>query len=187
MNKLKWGLRLLTVCCVIFPLLFTFSVYQNNLLGMIVPPQIMNLMSGQNNQNSNNENALTSLFGIDPDNFVSPTLVGEPQFDNTTNTLSVNLNFTNPLGNQSLAINSMSVKVTDGNGTFLATLQLAHPVTLAPGQSGILSIDGAISEENMAYLANSNSTSLEGLQLSDFNADIGGIQVHLDNLNDLMS
>lgn len=196
MNKLKWCLRLVTVCLVIFPLLFTFLAYSNNLPALILPPQIAAAMSGD-------ENAIQSVL---PDfeniniNDIAPVL-NDFQF-NEDGSFSLSFNVTSPL-NSPITFNSLSLTVTDENGTILGTIELTNSVLLNPGGSSTVPINGVISQEFLALLQNNgidptdpnfnpeNITGIDlninGIKLTNVNIDIGGVIVHVDelNLNDL--
>jgi hypothetical protein len=194
LNKLKWGLRSITICCILIPLLFTALTYQTNLVGLIVPPEIQDLLqnggSGQGDQGGSGMDSIATLLGIDMENFTAPQIVQEPTFNNETGEMTMVFNFTNPMTENDLAINSMSVDVTDSNGNVLMTVNLDQAVIIAAGQTGNLPISGQLTEQAMAMLQSQGGDmenfDFSSLTFSNFNADIGGIVIHLDNLNELM-
>lgn len=192
MNKLKWGLRTITLCCVILPLLFTVLAYQNNLIGLIVPPQVTAAMSG-------NSQAIQEVL---PDfsnmSNVKPTFNDDFQFNPTDGTFSFSINLTNPLDTP-VKVNSFSLTVTDENGTILGTINLGNPVTLVPDKNSTIPVEGALSQELITLLQNSGinpadpnfnpenigeiGLDLNNIHLTNVNLDIGGIQLHIDELN----
>ena len=192
MNKLKWSLRVITICCTILPLLFTVLVYQDNLMGLVVPPQITDAMSGDNQ-------AIQEILPDFSDMFnEEPTFNDDFQFNPEDGTFSFSLNLTSPL-DIPLPVNSFSLTVSDENGSILGTINLGDPLVLVPNQTSMISFEGTLSQELIELLQNSgmdptnpdfNPENLEelGLDLDDIhltnvNLDIGGIQLHIDELN----
>ncbi len=190
MNKLKWALRLITVCCIALPLIFTVLSYKDNLLGIIVPSQIMGAMSGQ-----------SSMKEVLPDLKISdlqPTYNNDFQFDSNTNSFTVSFNVTNPLNN-SITINKISFDVTYDNGTALGTIELDHPVTLLPGENSTIPIAGGLSQDFVNFLQengvdlsnlNFNSENMgdldinpSDLRVTNLSLDIGGVQVQMNEFD----
>ncbi|UCH02068.1 MAG: hypothetical protein JSV20_09720 [Candidatus Bathyarchaeota archaeon] len=192
MNKLKWILRTITICCVILPLLFTVLDYRDNLIGLIVPPQIIDAMSG------NNQAIQKLVPDISNMRNVEPTFNDDFQFNPEDGTFQFSINVTSPL-EIPVTCNSFSLTVTDENGTILGTITLGNPVTLTPGTNSTISIEGTFSQELISLLQNSGIDPADptftpedigeiGLDLTDIrftnvDIDIGGIQIHGDNLN----
>ena len=192
MNKPKWILRTITVCCAILPLLFTVLAYQDNLLGLIVPSQIIDVMSG-------NDQVMQEIL---PDfsnmSNVEPIFNDDFQFNPENGTFSLSINLTNPLDTP-VSFNSLSTTVTDENGTILGTINLGNPMTLVPDKISTIPIEGAFSQELISLLQNSgidptepnfNPENMEeigldinNIHLTNVNIDIGGIQIHIDELN----
>lgn len=193
MNKVKWILRTVTICCVVLPLLFTVLIYKDNLLGLILPPQVMAAMSGQGNNQSAMQQVLPDLGNLSD---LQPTYNNDFQFNTNDDSFTVSFTINNPL-NSTISVNTISLTVTDGNGTTLGTIQLDHPISLLPGQNSSVPIEGALSPDFVGYLQ-SNGVDLtnfnpenmtgsnfdpSGLHLTNVELDIGGIQVHVDDLS----
>ena len=192
MNKLKWILRTITICCAILPLLFTVLAYQDDLIGLIVPPQITALISG-------NDQAIQEIL---PDfskmGNVETTFNDDFQFNPEDGTYGLSINLTSPLDTP-VTFDSLSLTVTDENGTILGTINLGNPVTLVPGKNSTIPIEGALSQELITLLQNNgidptdpdfNPENMEeigldinNIHLTNVNIDIGGIQIHLDEFN----
>ena len=102
MNKLKWTLRTITICCALLPLLFTVVTYQDNLIGLLVPPQITDTLSG-------NDQAIQKIL---PDfsnmRNVEPTLNDDFQFNPEDKTFKFSINLTNPL-DTAVTFNSLNL------------------------------------------------------------------------------
>jgi hypothetical protein len=192
MNKVKWVLRTITICCTILPLLFTVLAYQNNLIGLIVPPKITAAMSG-------NGQAMQEILP-DLSNMTNarPTFNNDFQFDPQDGTYKFSINLTSPL-NTPVTLYSLSTTVTDENGTILGTINLGNPVTLVPGKNSTIPIGGALSQELITLLQNrgidpaapnfnpenmgETGLDINNIHFTNVNMNVGGIQIHLDKLN----
>lgn len=194
MKKLKLILNVIYILCIVLPLLFTVLTYKDDLRGLILPPQIMNAVTGQSSDQSN------PLSDILPNiNFsdINPTYNNDFQFNPEDNSFSFSVDINNPL-NESISINTLSVTITDGNGTVIATIELNNPVNLVPGEGSTVEIGGALGQEFVTFLqdngvnlsdpdfdpANLNGIDINpsDLHLTNVTLDIGGIQVHMDDL-----
>ena len=192
MNKLKWSLRTITICCAILPLLITVLAHQDNLIDLIVPPQLSVAMS-RNGQFL--QEILPDLNNIQD---IEPTFNDDFQFNPEDGTFGFSINLTSPL-NTPITIYSFSLIATDENGTILGNINLGNSVTFVPDENSTIPIEGAISQELISLLQNSgidltepnfNPENLEeiGLDLNNIHftnidIDIGGIQIQLDELN----
>ncbi len=191
MNKLKWSLRIITVCGTLLPLLFTVLVYQDNLMGLLVPPQITDAISGDNQ-------ALQEIFPDFSDMFnVEPTFNDDFQVNPEDGTFSFSMNFTSLL-DIPLPVNSFSLTVSDENGSILGTINLGDSLVLVPSQTSMIPVEGTLSQELIELLQNSgmdptnpdfNPENIDELgldfndiHLTNVNLDIGGIQLHIDEL-----
>jgi hypothetical protein len=129
---------------------------------------------------------------------VKPTFNDDFQFNPTDGTFSFSINLTNPLDTP-VKVNSFSLTVTDENGTILGTINLGNPVTLVPDKNSTIPVEGALSQELITLLQNSGinpadpnfnpenigeiGLDLNNIHLTNVNLDIGGIQLHIDELN----
>ena len=99
MDKVKIALTILSIVIVIGPLAGIAYVYRDNLLGLVVPPQIKSMISGGDSTGSQSQ-----------PQFQPPQLVGQPQYNAQTGAVSVSFNFTNPLTNK-ISIDKLSAEV----------------------------------------------------------------------------
>ena len=192
MNKVKWSLRTITVCCAILPLLFTVLAYQGNLIDLMVPPQIKDVMSGN----------IQSMQEILPDlsnmsTFV-PTFNNDFHFNSTEGTFGFSMNLESPLETP-ITFNSFSLTVTDENGTSLGTINLGNALTLVPGMNSTIPIEGTVSPELVTLLQDYGinltdphftpenleqiGADLTNINFTNVNIDVGGISIHLDQLD----
>ena len=192
MSKLKWILRTTTICCIILPLLFTVLAYQDNLIGLLVPPQINAAMSG-------NDQAIQEILpNFSKISNIEPIYNDDFQFNPEDGTYGCSVNLTNPLDTQ-VTFDSLNLTLTDENGTILGTINLGNPVTLVPGEISTIPIEGELSQELITLLQNNgidltnpnfNPENIEEIgldinkiQLTNVNIDVGGVQIHIDELN----
>jgi len=192
MNNLKRTLRIITICCAILPLLFTVLVYQENLIGLLVPPQITAAILGK-------DQAIQELL---PDfntlSNVEPTFNNDFQFNPEDGTYHFSINLISPLPTP-ITFDSLSVTVTDENGTLFGSVNLGNPVTFVPDKNSTIPLEGTLSQEFITLLQNSDldpadpnfnpenieeiDLELSNIHLTNLNTDIGGIQIHTDDLN----
>jgi hypothetical protein len=150
----------------------------------------MNNGNSDNNQaNSNNNiNSTLAQFGINTNNLQTPQ-VESLSYDNQTGTADLTLNFTNPMKTQTLDVSSFSVDVADSNGTHLVTVQLDQGIDIGAGQTGNLSLmANALNDQGKALMeslisGNGGTIDTSDLQFTNLNANVGGIIIHVDNLN----
>ena len=194
MKKLKIFLTLLSVLLIVVPIAFEVVLYRDNLLGLIVPPEMINLVNGDS-RNGDGGNLLTSsdnggslisgnsdVSSLLSSGFELPQLVGEPQYNPDTNTLSFTFNFTNPL-ETSIAVDKFEAGIVSHDGVFLGNVSLAKPLRLEPGQTIDITVIDALSPEALNYfktLVGQNSINVDFVNL---NVVVAGITFHVDRQN----
>ena len=192
MNKLKGVLRTITICCAILPLLFTVLTYQDNLIGLLIPPQITAAMFG------NDQEIQELLPDFNNMRNVETTFNDDFQFNPEDGTYGLSINFSSPVDTP-VTFNSLNLTVTDENGTILGTINLSNPMTLVPRKNSTISIEGALSQELITLLQDSGidptdpnfspenmedfGLDINNIHLTNVNIDIGGIQIQIDELN----
>jgi hypothetical protein len=186
MDKLKVFFTLLSILIIAVPITVEVVLYRDNLLGLVVPPEITNLFNGnQNSGDSNNpvknDTVISSLVnsGID-----LPQPVGEPQYNPETKTVSFTFNFTNPLQTP-LVVNKLEASiVSHDTGVFLGNVTLEKPIELKPGQTMDITAIDALSDETINYF---KTTAFDQKSINaDFvnlTVDLGGVIVQIDRQN----
>jgi hypothetical protein len=177
MNKVKIFLTILTIAIIVIPITVEVLAYRNNLLGLIIPPEIANMANGS----SSNGNSTSSLVNSQ---FELPQPVGEPQYNPETKTVSFTFNFTNPL-NTPVTINKLEAGiVSHDDGVFLGNVSISEPLTLVPGQTVDITALGVLSDDAINYFkthyAGQNSINVD---FTNLNVDVAGIQVQVDRQN----
>jgi hypothetical protein len=182
-DKVKWSLRAITVCCILIPLLVLGFTSGNKLTGLIVPPQLQSLINQNGQNNSNVLNSTIAQLGINPNNIQAPK-VENLTYDSSTGIATLTLNLTNPLTYQSLEVSNFSLTVAS-NGTQPVTIQLAEPINIAANQTGDIAIPLTSSDPQALQSLISGNQTMSNLQFSNLNLDANGITVHIGNLNQL--
>jgi|WetSurMetagenome_2_1015567.scaffolds.fasta_scaffold195826_1 hypothetical protein len=196
--KLKWILRLITVCCIVTPLVVVAAINSNNLLGLVVPPQVEKLINNANSigssngvqSNGNNDiNSTLLQLGVNPDKLQAPQ-IEQLTYNNETGIADLIISFANPMENTALDVKQFSVDVADSKGTPLFTIQLDKAIDIGAGQTGDISLSGNALNDNakviMGNLINGNNTqslNIDNFKLSNLNADVGGISIHVENVD----
>ena len=169
MEKVKIALTILSILIVIGPLAGVTYVYRDNLLGIVVPPQIKSLVSG-------NSSAL---------NFKTPTVVGEPQYNAQTGEFAVSFNFTNPLTN-GVSIDKLSAEVQSEDGVSLGNISINQPVQITPGETSTINVSGLLNQNTISQFEAQNP-GVNGINISleNLNVDVAGVNVHMDQVNNV--
>jgi hypothetical protein len=170
MDKVKLLLTLVSIVIVAAPLLGVVLTYQDNLVGLFVPPEMAemanSLMGGEGTEGS----------GLEP-----PTMVGKPEYDPATRTFSVSFEFKNsfPLD---ITIKSLIGNIRCEEHRFhLGVASLSEPISIDAGETGTVTVLGTWTEEAITHFRNAHGD--EGLVnafLTDLVADISGLQLELD-------
>lgn len=170
MDKVKLLLTLVSITIVVVPILGVVLAYQDNLVDLFVPPEMIEmadgLMGGEGTEGS----------GIEP-----PTMVGEPEYDPATRTFSASFEFRNsfPLD---ITIKSLTGNIGCKEHRFhLGVASLSEPISIDAGETGTLTVLGTWTEEAITHFINAHGD--EGLVdavLTDLVVDISGLQLDLD-------
>ena len=181
MKKLKIILLFLTIAITITPIVIEVLLYRDNLLDLIIPPEIANIVNNKNN--NSNEKSINGNNLLNPD-FELPKPIGDPQYNPQTKTISYTFNFTNPLQTP-LEIDELQAGLVSHNdGFFLGNITINKPLKLDPGQTIDITALGILSDDAIDYLkvqsATQNSINLDFVNL---NVDLSGVQLQLDKQN----
>ena len=178
MDKVKIALTVLTIAIMVGPLAVMVYIYRDNLLGLVLPPQVSNLVNMNNNTNST---ALAS-------NFHPPMPVGQPKYNPENRTYTFAFNFTNPL-ESNISVDSMSAGVIcKQHNVFLGNVSLDSPLRIAPNETAIIDISGGWTEEALNHFKTYHSGPEDddiNVGLENLNVEVAGIQVSLDKLPDI--
>jgi len=170
MYKVRLLLTLITIAIVVIPIVGVLLAYQDNLLGLFIPPEmneiIDDFMGGDGTNGS----------GLEP-----PTMVGEPQYDEATRTFSVTFQFKNAFP-VDITINSLSGNIECDEHRFpLGNASLSKPVSIDAGETEIMTVFGTWTEEAISHFhtAHAGEETVD-VVLVDFAVDISGIQIQIN-------
>ncbi len=174
MDKVKIALTVLSILIVIGPLVGVAYVYRNNLLGLVVPPQIKDMVNGGDSTGAQSQ----------PE-FQPPQLVGQPQYNAQTGAVTVSFNFTNPLTNQ-ISIDKLSAEVQSEDGVSLGNISLNQPIQITPGETSIINVSGILNQNAISqFEAQNPGVNGINISLANLNVNVAGINVHMDQVNNV--
>ena len=173
MDKVRLVLTLVTILIVVIPLVGVVLAYQDNLVGLFVPPEMTEMaddfMGGE---------------GIDGSGLEPPRMVGEPEYDEATGTFSISFEYTNSLP-LDITINSLdgNIECEDHHFT-LGVASLSEAVSIDAGETGILTVVGSWAPsalgDNGHFKTHHGNEETVAVAMTDFSVDISGIQLELD-------
>jgi hypothetical protein len=166
MEKTKLALTVVSVLIILVPIAGAVYLYSDNLLGLIVPPQINNLL--QNNQQQE---------------FKPPQPTGTPQYNPQTGAFTLSFAVTNPF-DAPITISSLTgqVKAQDYN-VILGNVSLLQPVNLTPKETQTVTTTGTIdpTAANQIKAQNPNADNVE-VSLEDVAVTLGGVTVKIGDV-----
>ncbi|MCW3995041.1 MAG: hypothetical protein NWE98_02685 [Candidatus Bathyarchaeota archaeon] len=169
MDKVKLALTILSIAILVVPLMVMVYLNRDNLIGIVLPTQ--------NNSQMDFER-ITEKFQE-----IEPNLVRQPEFFPQNKSYILAFNFTNPLL-ENITVEAVSAQVfLQDRNMLLSNITLDHPLNILPGQSAIVAVSGALTDEAITYLKNSYSelNTVEAT-LQNIDIQISGVHVHLDKL-----
>jgi len=170
MDKVRLLLTLITIVIIVVPIVGMLLAYQNNLLGLFIPPEINeiadDLMGGDGANGS----------GLGP-----PTMVGEPEYDEASRTLSVTFQFKNTFP-VDITVNSLSGNIEcDDHGFSLGNASLSKPVSIGAGETKTMTVLGTWTEEAINHFQTDHAgEETVNVNMVDLAVDVSGIKVQTD-------
>jgi len=170
-NKTKFVLTMLSVAIFVLPLTVQVLAYQDNLLGIIFPPELANIA------NDNSSNPVSEQFQM-------PELVGEPEYNPETQTAKFTFRFTNPLNNE-LNVNALEAGIRcHDHGILLGNASIGNGLTLGPGETVEIMALGQLSDEAVNHFLTQHAGDDDvNVDFVNLNVEIGGIKIQLDEQN----
>ena len=181
MNKLKIFLALLTIAITVTPIALEALLYRDNLLDLIVPPEIINMFKGNGSNADGKSNSSINLLNSQ---LQLPQPVGEPQYNPETKTISYTFNFTNPTESPIKVDTLQAGIVSHDDGFFLGNVTIDKPFELEPGQTANITANGKLSDEAINYLKTKSATQDSiNVDFVNLNVDLAGLQLQIDKQN----
>ena len=167
LDKIRLILTVITIAISVVPVAAILLVYQNNLLGLIIPPELNEI--ADNLMSSGGANGLE----------LKP--VGPPQYDEASRTVTLTFQFKNTFP-VDLSINSMSGNVECAAHSFpLGTVTLDKPVSIGVGETKTIIVLGTWTEEAIGHLqtAHTGEETIDA-NLVGLTVDVKGIQFQMN-------
>jgi hypothetical protein len=181
MHALSVVLLLISIGTIVGPIGAVAIMYRDNLVQLVVPPQISNLINGNNNvmqdngnNNNNNDNGNNNSGG---GGLINPVFVGA-QINSEARTFTVTVNVTNSFS-YDLTLNSINATVESSQDNYqLGTISLTTPVTILAGQTSAVTVSGAWTQDAENYVLNNygGATSID-VNLVNTTVDVNGIVI----------
>jgi hypothetical protein len=135
MQKIRLLLTLITLATIVGPIAGILLVYQNNLLGLVIPPEVNKIMNG------------TFVTG----NPLEPPVFVDSHYNVTSQTVALTFRFTNPF-NFDLTINAMSADIEcDVHNFPLGHATLNNPVSIRASETATITILGTWTQEAISH------------------------------------
>jgi hypothetical protein len=135
MDKVRLALSLVTIAIIVVPIVGVLIAYQNNLLGLVIPPEVNeiadNLTHGSSSGSGNGQEVPTQI---------------NTTYNAASRTVTLTFQYKNPFGFD-VTINSMSGNIICDTDDFpLGTAHLDKPVSLSAGETATITVLGTWTE-----------------------------------------
>jgi len=164
MDKIRLLLILITLATIAGPIVGIMVLYRNNMIGLVVPPELTEIVSG----------TFVNDGSLEPPKFV------DSQYDLASRTVTLTFNFTNPL-NFDLTIKSMSANIE----CTLHKLSLGHAtlkdsVDIPPNQTALITVLGIWTDEAVSHFqsAHTDAKTID-VDLVGLTIDVSGINIQM--------
>jgi hypothetical protein len=176
MKKVKILLTILTILIAVVPLTVEVLIYRDNLTGLVIPPEISNLLNGSNI--AGNVGTVSSDISNTP--FEPPMLSGEPQYFPENNTVKFTYNFTNPLETE-ITIKTLQAQIVCHDHGFVLGEVGIDPSTLEPGKTINITAFGVLSDEALEHIATQHAgeTSIN-VDFQNLDVEMAGVTIQMD-------
>ena len=176
MKKVKILLTIFTILIAVVPLTVEVLIYRDNLTGLVIPPEISNLLDGANI--ADNVGTVTSDISNTP--FELPMISGEPQYFPENNTVKFTYNFTNPLETE-ITIKTLQAQIVCHDHGFVLGEVGIDPSTLEPGQTVNITAFGVLSDDALEHIATQHAgeTSIN-VDFQNLDVEMAGVTIQMD-------
>jgi len=177
MQEVVLILSLLSITLIVAPVGAVALMYQDNLVALVIPPEIGGLITGDDGDLFLNDIGSTDFSSLIIPEFVSADI------DNDANTFTVVVDVTNNV-NYTFQLNILSTDVYSTQDNYhLVSVALSNPpVTLTPGGTSRVVVTGTWTDEAEAYfIENYWGASSMSIQLANTTIDVNGIAITLSD------
>jgi hypothetical protein len=174
-------LLLITIGTTVGPVGAVVIMYRDNLSGLVIPPQVEEIMSGDSSIFA--ENIITNDSGgeqetadLIPMGFIMPTFVSAT-VDASTKTFTVTVNVTDFL-NYDLTLKTIDATVVNSDdGNQLADIHLTNPQTIPAGQAALVTVSGHWTQAAEDFYTTHPDAQSINVKLTNVAIDVNGITV----------
>jgi hypothetical protein len=166
-------LLLISIGTIVGPVGAVVVMYRDNLVQLVVPPQINDIING----NSAISNITQDNGKSGPGGFLTPVFVGA-QIDNVSRTFTVTVNFTNTF-NLNLTLNGLSAGVVCSQHNYpLGNISINGVIEVLSGETTQITVSGAWNQdaENHFTTEHAGATAID-VNLVNLTIDVNGITV----------
>ena len=167
MDKVRLALSLLTIAIIVIPIAGVIVAYQNNLLGLVIPPEVneiaSNLTHGGSSSNGNGQEFPTQINST---------------YNAASRTVTLTFQYKNPFGFH-VTINSMSGNIICDTDNFpLGTANLEKPVSLRANETATITVLGTWTEAAISHFQTAHpGAKTINADLVDLVVDAQGIKI----------
>ena len=171
LDKVRLILTVITIAINVLPIAGVLLMYRDNLLGLVVPPEINTVINDVVTPGKPVEESLVNF-----------TFEGS-QYDAESRRVTAEFAITNPL-NVDLAVNSMSADVLcTEHGFSIGHGGISNPVDIGAGETATIGIEGTWTEEAINHFKTFHSGAENiDIGLTGLSIDVNGIVVETDEL-----
>lgn len=171
LDKVRLILTVITIAINVLPIAGVLIMYRDNLLGLVIPPEINTVI----NEGVISEGSLEDAVG----NF---TFV-DSHYDAASRTVTLTFEVTNPL-KFDLAVNLMSVDVRCAEHDFpIGHALISDPVDIGAGETASIAIEGSWTQEAIDHFltAHAGAQTID-IELSGLSVNVNGVSIQTDEV-----
>jgi hypothetical protein len=171
LDKVRLLLTVITIAINVLPIAGVLLIYRDNLLGLVVPPEINNVI-----------NDVVTPGGSLEESVGNFTFVGS-QYDEASRTVTLTFEVTNPL-NVDLSVNSMSADVRCAEHDFpIGHALISDPVDIGAGETASIAIEGSWTQEAIDHFltAHEGAQTID-IELSGLSVNVNGVSIQTDEV-----
>ncbi|HEX9262001.1 MAG TPA: hypothetical protein VF893_05685 [Candidatus Bathyarchaeia archaeon] len=152
MDKIRLSLTLITIAITVGPILGIMVAYRNNLLGLIIPPEIDQVVSDLENMTNPNrpEGSISDIFP-------EPLGPEDLQYDPASRTFTITTKIKNPLPFDATLSSITGTLECDDHHFALGEIALKDPVNMKTGETATATITGQWTDAALNHFDNSHA------------------------------
>jgi LEA14-like dessication related protein len=171
LDKVRLILTAVTIIINVVPVAGVLLINQNNLLGLIVPPEINTVI----NELTVPEGQLEELLG-------NVTFV-DSQYDAAAQRTTLTFKFTNPL-QFDVVVDSMSADVRCDEHDFpMGRAIITNPVAIRAGETGEINVEGTWTQNALQHFLTAHAGAKKiDIELTGISVTVNGVSIQTDKI-----